>query len=186
MLQNVNYIVTAKDYDKSRGGKGSGRDWIFKCRDAIAKERGVNIPIFEEPKGEPVLARVYNGQWIADCDCGCNAASFVDPDFPFFFSFGCGNRLVNGHLRPVIFPPEWERLEIERLLLERPVNDTAGLTDLERVGMAEPILFKEMPNGQLLGLGRNWEPYETLGDLKEQNELVSRWRKELKSGKVRK
>lgn len=112
-LKSLDYIVTAKHY-----GNGSARGYIRKMQNDIHR-RGVPVTIKNldgEPTGTPVVARIWQGQWIADCEC--NGACFVDPEEPIFFCFTCGNRANGQQPRPVIFPPEAERKEIERLLLE--------------------------------------------------------------------
>lgn len=177
-LNSVNYIITAKHYG------GSARKYIRKMQQDVHRQRGVAVTIKDldaEPIGVPVTARIWQGQWIADCEC--TSASFVDPEEPIFFCFGCGNRSNGSKPRPVIFPPTAERLEIERLLLERPVDDLAGLTDNERAGMARPLLVMEDLNGQPRPLVRAWEPGQTPADLRfEQEPHVSNWHKELRGG----
>lgn len=190
MMQNkfesVDYIVTNRHYSLAKGADGSMKGYLQKMVDEIRRERGIRLDahLDDPPSGKPVTARIWQGQWIADCECG--GALFVNPDEPIYFCFGCANRANKGDLRPVIFPPEAERLEIERLILERPVDDMAGLTDLERVGLARPLLYQEIknPDGSIstLGLARNWEPGETVADLRKQNQLVDQWRGELKKG----
>ncbi len=180
-VKSIDYIITARHYG------GSAKEYIRQQQTKIHRERGIAIPIKDldlEPTGAPVNARIWQGQWIADCEC--RSASFVDPEEPIFFCFGCGNRSNGQKPRPVIFPPEEERKEIERLILERPVDDVAGLTDLERAGMARPILFKQMetPEGdiiQTLPLTRSWDPTETADDLRAQQDVPLRaWRDSLK------
>lgn len=199
-FKSVDFIVTAKHYG------GSARGYIRKMQREMQRGRGVAVTIKDldrEPIGVPVLARIWQGQWIASCEC--NGASFVDPDEPVFFCFSCGNRANGNKPRRVIFPPEAERVEIERLLLERPVDDLAGLSDLERAGMARPVLVVavdveeepdeadviaafqtgERPRGRkstrLLPLVRSWEPGESVTDLQaQQEEPIRKWKKELK------
>lgn len=165
------YIITAKHYG------GSAKHYIKKIQQQIHR-RGVAVTVRDldaEPTGVPVAARIWQGQWIADCEC--MSASFVDPDEPLFFCFGCGNRMNAGKPRPVLFPPESERREIERLLLERPVDDLAGLTDNERAGMARPVLHVEGENGTLHPLVRAWEPGQSVEDLhNEQDEVIRTWK----------
>lgn len=181
---SVNRIITAKDYG------GSARGYIRAQQIKIHRDRGVAITIRDlekEPLGVPVYARIWQGQWIADCEC--RGASFIDPEEPLFFCFGCGNRSNNGQPRPVIFPPTDERLEIERLVLQRPVNDLSGLTDMERAGLAQPILYKQVaqPDGGVaaLPLTRSWEPGETIEELHaQQDEPLRAWLDELRSGGV--
>lgn len=184
--------------------------YIKKCQRDFLKNKGVAVQIIDldKPQGKPVLARIWQSQWIATCEC--NTAMFVDPDEPIFFCFGCGNRLYGKRPRPVIFPPTAERKEIERLLLERPVEDVAGLTDLERVGLQKPLLEVqveevdeqavmaaemrspdalkrsnfEMPTRVVIKpLARSWEPGETPADLeRQQRNAIERWKQELKHG----
>lgn len=205
-IKSVDYIVTAKHY-----GNGSARGYIRRQQQLLHK-KGIPVTIKDfdkEPTGTPVTARIWQGQWIADCEC--NGACFVDPDEPVFFCFTCGNRANGQKPRPVTFPPTLERLEIERLLLERPVNDIAGLTDLERAGMAKPLLFVEIeveepPTGdevlraiaqgkipkprittRTLPLTRSWEPGETVDDLRKQQETpIKKWKDELVKGTAKK
>lgn len=175
-IDSVNYIISAKHYG------GSAREYIRKMQQNIHRTRGVAVTIKAldaEPTGTPVYARIWQGQWIADCEC--NGACFVDPDEPIFFCFTCGNRANGQQPRPVIFPPEDERKEIERLLLERPVDDLAGLTDNERAGMARPVLYLEDETGSAKPLVRAWEPGESVADLhSQQHELINNWKQ--KSG----
>jgi hypothetical protein len=181
-FKSVDYIITAKHYG------GSARGYIRKMQQDVHKRRGVAVTIKnldQEPTGTPVIARIWQGQWIADCEC--NGASFVDPDEPVFFCFSCGNRANGQKPRPVSFPPKAERLEIERLLLERPVDDLAGLTDMERAGMAKALLNKQIiqPDGSVitLPLTRSWEAHESIEDLRaQQAEPIRKWHIELKTG----
>lgn len=177
-IKSVDHIITAKHYG------GSARGYLKKMQQQIHR-RGVAVTIRDldaEPTGVPVQARIWQGQWIADCECG--SASFVDPDEPVFFCFGCGNRINASKPRPVLFPAEAERLEIERLLLERPVDDMAGLTDNERAGMARPVLHVEDQHGRVRPLVRAWDPGQTLADLRaEQEAVIKNWHTEIKAGK---
>jgi hypothetical protein len=176
---SVNYIITAKHY-----GNGSARGYIRNMQKLIHQRRGVSVTINgleDEPTGAPVEARIWQGQWIADCEC--RSASFVDPDEPVFMCFGCGNRANGQKPRPVIFPPEAERKEIERLLLERPVDDLAGLTDLERAGMARALINVENEQGERLPLTRSWNPGQSPADLHAEQDIhVKNWHKALKEG----
>lgn len=177
-IKSLDYIITAKHY-----GNGSARQYVKNQQIKIKRDRGIAVTVNDLEKvatGEPVQARIWQGQWIADCEC--KSASFVDPEEPIFFCFGCANRLNGNKPRPVIFPPEEERKEIERLLLERPVDDMAGLTDMERAGMAKALLLKQ--SGQAgLPLTRSWEPYETIDDLHAQQDApIAEWRRSLKAG----
>lgn len=170
-VPSVDKIVSAKDY----GGSASG--YIRKMQQAIFSNRGVSVTIRElgqVPLGVPVYARIWQGQWIADCEC--NGASFVDPDEPIFFCFSCVNRANEFKPRPVVFPADWK--QIEETLLLRPVDDMVGITDLERVAMARAVVYIDQNDGQgPKPLCRSWVPGETLEDLlAQQTEAIEAWK----------
>ncbi len=205
-IKSVDRIISAKDYG------GSARAYIRRQQRQLHSGRGIAVTIIgldDEPSGEPVYARIWQGQWIADCEC--KGAAFVDPDEPVFFCFSCGNRAHGHRPRPVVFPPTLERLEIERLLIDRPVDDMAGLTDMERAGMAKPLLYVEVdiPDGpdlnmdtvmqalaageeiqprmkrMTLPLTRSWEPGETIEQLhRQQDAAIAKWKQDLIDGKA--
>lgn len=166
-LKSVDYIITAKHYSPD----GTALGYLMKIRDELAARRGIPLTILTTPTGEPLKARIHQGQWIADCECG--GATFVDPDWPFTFCFTC--RQNGDHVRPVMFPENWR--EIEKTILERPVNDIAGLTDQERAALARPMIEVE----GFGGLAREWASHETLEDLHaQQDEPIRAWQKSLK------
>ena len=109
-LQSLNRIISAVDY-------GGVRNYIRSGINAIIKNRGLSIKVdLDSPPVEmPVMARIWQGQWIADCECG--GASFVQSDDPVFMCFSCANRMQGGRLRTVSFPSPIEIEEIERLFL---------------------------------------------------------------------
>ena len=162
------YIVTAKHYAKQEGASNV-KERILKLRDRIYREKGIALEVLDidKPSGTPVYARIEQGAWIADCECG--GAQFVDADEPVYYCFGCGNRGNKFRVRPVIFPEQ--RQAIEALILARPVNDLAGLTELEQAGLSKPLAFAEV-DGQLKGLSRNWLQDESVEDLERQNKFI--------------
>lgn len=162
-MKNVDYIITAAHLS----GTNKGRDWLTKLKADIEARRGIKIVMKNEAADSPVYARIYRGHWIADCDV-CGGAMFVDPSDPVFFCLECFNRRENGRVRPVIFPDD--RQEIERAILERPVNDYAGVTDSERAGRAFYAA-----GGQTFT--RDWIPGETAEDIRRQNEAIKRMAK---------
>lgn len=203
-VKSIDRIISAKDYG------GSMRGYLKNQQRELLRKRGITVTIVDldkPPTGKPVHPRIWQSQWIADCDV-CNTAMFVDPDQPIFFCFGCVNRLNGGKPRPVIFPPALERKEIERLLLERPVDDFAGRSDLERVGMQKPILqvqVEEVDESLVIqdvllkdGRGksdakiptrivvkplvRSWEGESVEQLRQEQEAAIANWKKELTRG----
>lgn len=139
-------------------GAGSVRERILK----LIKRHEAQGVYFETPfrdvptEGQPVLARVDFGRWIADCECG--GAEAVDLSEPIFYCFTCGNGDTGGAPRLVIFPKNMKDIEAE--LLKRPVIERRGRNEIERAFQAVPAV------GQL---SRSWTPDETLDDLKKQN-----------------
>lgn len=180
MSNSVSRVITAKDYAR-REGVGSVLARIEKLAAGIKRRGGAQVRLAAgEATGFAVLARIEFGQWLARCD-ECGGAEMVDPDEPIYFCFGCGNRANNGRLRPVVFPAAAERAEIERLVLERPVDDRRGLDDLDRAFQAKPLLFAQVGEA-LLPLSRSWEPGESVEELERQNEAVRAWRASLAGG----
>lgn len=167
----IDYIITAKHYAERDGYSGT-LERIHGMAQQIGA-RGRKISINDQPTGAPVLAEIEFGQWIARCPCG--GAEFVDPETPIYFCFSCGNRTNRGHVRHVHFPAEWK--QIEKIILERPVNDDAGLDDLERAYRARPII-QVLSGGKMQPLTRCWEPGESIDDLIEQNRAVLAWEQE--------
>lgn len=173
-IKSLDYIITAKHYGGSASAYIRNLQKRHLLRGISVNVNGLNEPPRKEI--EPVMARIWQGQWIADCEC--RGASFVDPDEPIFFCFSCGNRAQGGWVRSVIFPEQREA--IEALVLERPVDDMAGLTDNERAGMAKALLSVEVQqtDGEvsLMPLTRSWRPGETVEDLHEQqHDAISKW-----------
>lgn len=162
MNKTIDRIITAKDY-------GGVKKYFRHAQQKLKEQRGIAVNIVDvdkKPTGKPVYARIWKSQWIADCEC--KGASFVDYDEPLFFCFSCGNYSNGGKPRPVIFPPEAERIEIEKTLLERPQEIGAGLSDLERIAMARPLVYSQDNSGKMKPLARSWRPGESIQDLKDQ------------------
>lgn len=180
-MASLNYIITAKHYCiKDRVATVTER--IKKLQRDIQQKTNATFYLdVTSVTGRPVYARIEMGQWIADCECG--GAEFVDPDEPIFACMSCGNRIDSGKMRPVIFPAPETRKEVERLVLERPVDDVRGQDDLQRAYKARPLIVLEQPDGRLVGLTRSWNPHETVEDLHRENEPVRRMRIEKIKGK---
>ena len=202
-IKSLDYIITAKHMAQMEGAPDvKGR--ILKLREKLFKRRNIAVHIkdLDKPRGAAVLARIELGQWIADCECG--GAEYVDPDEPIFFCFSCGNRANDNVPRPVTFPSPAEREIIERLVLERPVDDMRGLSDAERAAGARALIEVELPIGtpniasisrhvddepapntpiKRVPLTRSWNPDETIEDLVAQNEPVKKWHEELRKAK---
>lgn len=171
-MDSVNFIVTAKHYSERYGADGTAKAFILKWREKLHKEKNITIQIkgIDAPQGTPVKARIWQGQWVADCDVeNCGGCEFVEPTEPLFFCFSCVNRLNNGYVRPVEFPEQWK--EIEELVLARPVNDVRGQTDLERAHQAKAAVVV-VADGNEFHLTRSWRPEESLEELLEQNKVL--------------
>lgn len=168
-MESLTRIITARDYSEREGAGGSVRGRILKMREMYHKSKNIALTVsgIDAPQGAPVRARIWQGQWIADCECG--GAEFVEPTEPIFFCFSCGNRVNHNFVRSVDFPIE--RVEIEAAILARPVDDIRGLTDLERAGLAKPLVIVAL-EGSEFPLTRSWNPDESLAELLEQNKVL--------------
>lgn len=196
-VASVNRIISARDY--GGGAKAYIRNWQ---KEKMKAGMSVLIRDIDKPAtGTPLPAVIWQGQWIVRTDC-CNSASFVDPEEPIFICFSCANRANDNRPRPVLFPPEAERKEIERLILERPVEDMAGLTDMERAGLARPLLYVEVEEAEIVfdedprmmalsqmqprtvkrtyPLVRSWEGESVEALRAEQDVVIKNWHKKLK------
>lgn len=191
-MQTINYIITASHYSEAEGAGGTVRGRILKRAQELAQQNRIKgrIVDIDGVGGEPVTARIWQGAWIADCP-DCKGAEFVSHDEPIFWCCGCANRRNDHKLRRVIFPEPEIRLQIEQLILSRPVDDVAGIRDVDRACGAQPLILVEIGakgRESLLPLRRDWEPHETIEDLQKQNEPIEKWHqlsREEKSGIVK-
>jgi hypothetical protein len=109
-------VITAKDIARKAGCQ-TAAEWIRKA----AARQGVRVNVSVETVcGDAVHARIDHGRWIGDCgsedgtaDGSCNGAEYVDPDEPLFFCLSCMNKANGGKARPVVFPSEEIRKQIE-------------------------------------------------------------------------
>jgi hypothetical protein len=168
-MDEVKEIITARHYSQREGAGGSVKARILKMREKYHKQKSIALQVngIDAPKGDVVLARIWQGQWIADCECG--GAEFVEPTEPLFYCFSCANRSNGYFVRPVEFPKNYT--EIEQVVLARPVNDDRGLTMLERAGLSKPSVVVEADGAQF-PLTRSWRPDETMEELLEQNKVL--------------
>lgn len=159
-------IIRARDYAEREGGR-SVVERIARISTQMKARRLLDTPfVGGAPVGKPVTAEVNHGQWIALCECG--GAEAVDPDEPIFYCFNCGNRSTKGRPRSVVFPQNIE--EIERTLLERPLEDGGGANEIDRVFLARPLVG--MVDGQGVVMHRSWKPEETAEELRSQNGMI--------------
>lgn len=87
-----------------------------------------------ESLGDPVIARVEQSRWLADC-LDCRGAERVNLDDPRFYCLSCFNRANDGNYRPVVFPANLEA--IEDILMVRPVAENRNWTADETVADLE-------------------------------------------------
>ena len=90
-----------------------------------------------------VQARVNHGRWLVDCP-GCNSALVIDLDEPVYMCVECGNSANGGAWLQVTLPRNRRAIEAE--LLKRPFGRNPA----------------DAPT-------RNWEPGETVADLRHEN-----------------
>lgn len=166
----VNRIISAKDYAK-REGVSSVRELVKRWSARMYQKGQLDTPFVDGPSvGKALVAKINHGQWIAHCD-QCRTAMWVEPDDPFLYCYGCGNRITGGRPRPVIFPDPEVREKIEQILLERPVDDRKGTNDIDRAFTALPLAIGVVEK-QLVALERSWKPEETVEMLMQQNGLI--------------
>ena len=105
-------------------------------------------------KHPQVFAYINAGRWLAHCWCG--AVGYVTRDHPIFFCLGCGNENTGGAAVPVVFPEATD--EIERILLQRPVQNGPGEALTVAARTAVPLL-----------LARDWLPGQSVDYLRDKN-----------------
>lgn len=93
----------------------------------------------------PAIARVEHGRWIVDCPF-CRGAEFFNATSGLFFCCGCRNAQVDNSYLAVLAPDAKTRAEIALVLCE----------DVDRDEW------------------RNWNPTETVDDLRRQAEDAKR------------
>lgn len=135
------------------------------------KTPGYDYKMVEEIAGDPVYAFIDVGRWSARCP-DCNGSEYVDPDDPepVFYCFSCGNEKNGGRWRPVIVPSPEDRAKIEAELNKRPVEPGIGPSRLHKVINEKPLIFISGRGA----LARSWEPYESVEDLRKQNEIIKK------------
>jgi len=135
----------------------SFRDWILHISAEKYQKNIIQFPFTGNiAEKKTVNARVDFGRWMADCP-DCNGCEYVDPDDPFFFCLSCGNVMLEGYARKVIFPKNMTDIEAE--LIRRPVDDRIGANAVNKAMRSKPIYP---------GLSRSWNPGESVADLKKQ------------------
>lgn len=149
-------LISAK-HVAIREGFTDRREWI-RSKSIGLTENGMIAQGWQgEVDGKAVNARIDFGRWLADCPF-CGGAEYVDPDDPVFFCLSCGMISNNAKALPVVFPANID--EIEAMLMKRPVKELPYGGVIERALYARPMIA---------GLGRSWQPGETVADLKKQN-----------------
>lgn len=137
-------MSTYKDMVKSFA-RDSGKPW----------KGEVNDKIF-------VNAYVDYGRWLADCP-GCGTPQYVALAEPLFCSV-CGNEFAEGKAIRVDFPANKSEIEAE-LLLRQVFIKYPHPMPTQGMLVSRPVLF---------GLGRGWQPHETVEDLKLQRLTIER------------
>lgn len=110
------------------------RQWFLNTAD------GQGFAVHNAVSGEAVKAYVNHGRWIADCP-DCRGAENATLDDPVFMCLGCGNESIGGALRPVEFPDDDTRREIELILNDRKTAHQNWFFD-------EPVEKLELENSK--------------------------------------
>jgi hypothetical protein len=158
-------ILTARDAAQALGYKSmTTSQWLAAYAHILYGSKLVKFDCSGETmKKYSVHARIDAGRWLADCPI-CSRSNYVDPNEPIFYCFGCGNQ-GSGMFVPVIFPPQKEREQIEKLLISRPVLfDPHDENPISQALNARP---------KVPGLARNWDD-QTLDELKQANKIMEK------------
>ena len=121
-------VANLQEYRRARVSNPRQKLWMKSRGMTFSEEVDETVPILE--------AEVNHGRWIANCECF--GAEEVDPRDGLFFCFSCGNAISGGKLRRVVFPDNYEAIEMA--LAVRPHeafrNWVPGMTieDLEQAG----------------------------------------------------
>ena len=109
------------------------------------QQRRLGAPPSETAAGPVVMAYINQGRWIAECPWGCGAALVASRADARYLCVTCWNEAVGGLWVPVVFPAQKGAIEAE--LLKRPARDG------------------------FMAATRNWQPGESLADLRRENAL---------------
>lgn len=154
-------LITAKDLAK-RDGKSSVAQWMLWLAER-SRLRGMFSVMWDGMRvsGLPLIAYIDFGRWMVRCDCG--QYNYADPDEPFVFCARCGNG-NSGSARPVLFPNQSTRDQIESALLARPViHHPLACNAIEDARLAKPI-YELLP--------RTWYPHQTVDELLTMNTMM--------------
>lgn len=114
----------------------------------------------EFTESNPLFAYVDNGRWSTMCEC--NSGYYVEPtDSEFGYCPVCGNAVVDGAARRIIFPEDKE--DIEQELLERELISKIHPDKIDTQTILMPGLVRPKY------IARNWQPGETVETLREEH-----------------
>lgn len=114
----------------------------------------------EFTEDKPLYAYVDNGRWSVMCECG--SGYYAEPtDSEFGYCPACGNAVVDGAARSIIFPEDRE--DIEKELLERELIIKIPLSKVDTQTMLMPGLVKPKY------IDRSWKPGETIKMLQKEH-----------------
>lgn len=158
--------LAIRDKIKDERGNYSHKKWILELsnRQAATGRLDTKFTGKVDHEAKAVEAYIGSGKWSAMCPvCGPAATEYVNPVDAVFYCFNCGNREVGGAGRHVIFPDDQTRIQIETLLLERPMDNRRGPNLIAQAGQAEGII----PN-----YFREWGPAVSIETLLEENARI--------------
>lgn len=150
-------IIHARDIWEP-AGYPSHQAWIAAISRQYVKKGMIEVGFSGKVQGAPVEAVLSTGgRWSVFCPfCSypdpnhpeatvVQSSEYVDLDEAIFFCFNCSN--LDGHARPVSFPTDKERLEIEQIVMSFPIVDKRGPNKLVRAFTSVPVYA---------GLERRW------------------------------
>jgi hypothetical protein len=151
-------VITAMDLARRYQCGSVGELYLMLAQRSKAKGLFQVMWDGQRVSGEPIVAFIDFGRWVARCECG--QYNYVDPLEQILFCAKCGNG-NSGMARAVQFPQESVRKRIEMLIMARPVLEDARAKDeIEAARLAKPLH---------VGLPRNWHPNQPVNDLATQN-----------------
>lgn len=124
----------------------------------------------EFTESNPLYAYVDNARWSVLCEC--SSPYYADPtDDKFGYCPVCGNAVLDGAARRMIFPADRE--DIEQELLERELDSKIHPDKITTQAMLMPGLVKPKY------IDRSWKPGESVKDLQKEHKKVKMAMKKL-------
>lgn len=105
--------MTVIRYAEDEFGVNSWSAWldVLDARAAAIGQPRPPRPDGEDAAAPPVYARMNHARWLAECGCGSAVLLFRGGPGAWFWCPSCGNAVAAGKLRPVLWPPDRDRID---------------------------------------------------------------------------